>query len=104
MGVDDIVLLEVASQDLLAGRRFYERRQKDLGSYFWQCLLSDLESLKIYAGVHTKVNGYYRMMSKRFPFTIYYDVVDNIAYVIAILPFKKNPIWISTALSKRPQY
>ena len=101
MGSDNVVLLEEASQDLLDGRKYYDKRQEGLGDYFWQCLLSDLEALKIYSGVHIRVNDLYRMKSKRFPYAIYYEVNDNITYVIAVLPMKSKPALIIKSLIKR---
>lgn len=101
MGGDDIVLLEDATEDLVAGRKYYERQQDGLGEYYWQSLLSDLESLKIYSGVHVRVNGLHRMKSKRFPYTIYYEVSDAVTYVIAVLPMKRKPAWILKSLIKR---
>jgi hypothetical protein len=43
--------------------------------------LSDIESLVIFAGIHRKEFGFYRMLSKRFPYAIYYDVNDDVASV-----------------------
>ena len=68
-----IVILEDAAQDLEAGRRFYESRQSGIGDYFVESILSDLESLVLYAGIHRKHFGFYRVLSRRFPFGIYYE-------------------------------
>jgi hypothetical protein len=38
-----------------------------LGRYFLDSILSDIESLHIYAGIHVVISGYYRLLSKRFP-------------------------------------
>ena len=67
-----IRLLSLALDDLDAGRRFYERQQAGLGDYFLDSLYSDIESLLLYAGVHAKVLGCYRALSRRFPYAIYY--------------------------------
>lgn len=50
MGSDEIVLLQEASQDLDVGEAFYDSCQTGLGQYFLHCLISDLESLKVYPG------------------------------------------------------
>lgn len=44
--------LDEAQDDLLQGFRFYESREPGLGSYFIDCLFSDIDSLLVYAGVH----------------------------------------------------
>ena len=47
-----IELLDSAEEDLLNGFKFYERQSKGLGDYFLDSLLSDIESLYLYAGTY----------------------------------------------------
>ncbi len=61
-----VVVLEEAADDLKAGRRFYESRERGVGDYFVESLLSDLASLVLYAGIHHRHFGLHRMLSKRF--------------------------------------
>jgi hypothetical protein len=63
-----IELLDSAEKDLLDGFEFYERQSEGLGDYFIDSLFSDIESLHLYAGIHTLHFGYHRLLSKRFPF------------------------------------
>ena len=63
-----IEILDEAQHDLLEGLLFYERIEIGLGSYFFNSLLSDIDSLVVYAGIHPIVLEYYRALSKRFPF------------------------------------
>ena len=67
-------VLSLAEADLLTGFQFYERQARGVGWYFLASLSSDIESLRLYGGTHRRVFGYHRMLSKRFPFAIYYDV------------------------------
>ena len=47
--------------------------------------MSDLRSLNIYAGAHRKYNdSYYRMVCKRFPYSIYYRLEGSEVSVDAI--------------------
>ncbi|MDP8239125.1 MAG: hypothetical protein P9X24_08545 [Candidatus Hatepunaea meridiana] len=64
-------------------------------------LVSDIESLFLYAGIHNKKLGFYRMLSKRFPFAIYYQIEGNIAQVVAVLPMRRDPAWIERELEVR---
>jgi len=48
-----IELLDSAENDLLDGFEFYERQSKSLGNYFLESLFSDIESLHLYAGIHS---------------------------------------------------
>jgi len=101
MNIKNIQILSEAEVDLEDGRFFYESQEQGVGEYFWDLLLSDIESLIVYAGVHSKVYGYYRMSSKRFPYSIYYDLDGNTAYVIAVLPERKKPSWVRSKLGKK---
>lgn len=65
-----VVLQREAVEDLERGRIFYDRQESGLGDYFFEALLADLESLSFYAGIHPVYCGFYRILSKRFPFAI----------------------------------
>lgn len=95
------MILEDAAEDMEAGRRFYESRELGIGDYFVESILSDLGSLVLYAGVHRVHLGFHRMLSKRFPFGIYYEVERQTAYVYAILDMRRDPLWIRRELQKR---
>ena len=99
MIIKSIKILSDAETDLEDGKNFYEQQQRGIGDYFWHCLLSDIESLLIYGGVHRKEHGYYRMLSRKFPYSIYYDISDEVAYIIAILPIRRDPDWIREKMS-----
>lgn len=94
MMIKSIYILSDAETDLEDGKNFYEQQQRGIGDYFWDCLLSDIESLLTYGGVHRKEFGFYRMLSRNFPYSIYYDVSDGVAYIIAVLPMRRDPDWI----------
>ena len=101
MKVNDVYIMEEAVDDLNEGRSFYDLQETGVGDYFWDCLIADIESLIIYAGIHRKKLGFYQMFAKRFPYGIYYEIIDKIAYVVAILPMRKDPAWISEQLEGR---
>ena len=99
--VEFVKILDDAAQDLVAGKEFYESRESGIGSYFFDCLLSDIESLRLYGGIHKVHFGFFRMLSKRFPFAIYYDVVETTARVAAVLDMRRNPAWLRKELERR---
>lgn len=95
-----IRILDSVSQDLIAGYLFYEKQSAGLGNYFIDSLFSDIDSLQIYAGIHPIYFGkYHRMLSKRFPFAIYYRIVDNEVMVYAVLDCRRNPSWVRKQLT-----
>jgi hypothetical protein len=49
MRIIDVFILEEASDDLTEGKAFYDVQETGVGDYFWDCLISDIESLIIYA-------------------------------------------------------
>ena len=93
-----IRLLPEAERDLEIGADFYESQKTGLGTYFNDCLASDIESLKLYAGIHEKYKGLFRTLSKRFPFAIYYDVNQNWIEVYAVLDCRQDPQRIDAVL------
>lgn len=52
-----IQISESAYDDLDGGYSFYEFQREGLGNYFQESLFSDIDSLKIYAGIHSKHFG-----------------------------------------------
>jgi hypothetical protein len=41
------------------------------------------------------------MFAKRFPYAIYYKIVEDIAYIIAVLPMRRDPAWIKRKFKAR---
>ena len=94
-----IEILSSASQDLIAGYHFYEDQATGVGSYFLDSLYSDIDSLVITAGVHEKYfEKYYRLLSKRFPFAVYYKIENNTIFVFSVLDCRQKPAWIRSKL------
>lgn len=95
-----IRVLNSAKEDLYNGRLFYEKQAEGIGKYFFDSLFSDIDSLVLYAGIHLKVFGFYRLLSKRFPFAIYYTLEKNWIVVYRVLDLRRNPTLLHEALDK----
>ena len=93
-----IEVLSSAYNDLQKGRNFYEKQSSSLGDYFFDSLFADIDSLILYAGVHQKVFGYYRKLSKTFPFAIYYKINKSTVTVWRILDCRQDPNQTTTDL------
>jgi len=90
-----VVVLQSAKDDLRDGYLFYERQRGSyLGNYFLATLQGDLSSLALYAGIHNKRFGFYRALSRRFPYSIYCDIEDGEARVYGVLDNRRDPNWI----------
>lgn len=97
-----IKLLASAQQDLLDGYGFYEQQAKGIGEYFLDSLYSDIDSLIVTAGIHPLFyERYFRLLSKHFPFAVYYTVSDNTVLVYAILDCRRKPAWIRDKLKTK---
>ncbi len=92
-------ILDEAARDLVEGFRFYEDRGEGLGSYFLSNLYADIDSLYLSAGIHSQPYKYYhRLLSRRFPFAIFYAIRDDTVFVHAILDCRRDPAWIRQRL------
>ncbi|RXK88789.1 type II toxin-antitoxin system RelE/ParE family toxin [Chlorobaculum sp. 24CR] len=97
----EVVVLDEVFDDLSDGRRFYARNELWLGEYFWDSLLSDIESLYLYAGAHPRHFGLYKLIARRFPYAIYYDIKGAAVVVFAVLPMRRDPSWIKKTIAGR---
>ena len=94
-------ILQSAFDDLDDGAAFYEERQAGIGGYFVDSLLSDIDALALYGGIHRVIRGYHRALSKRFPYAIYYRIIGESVVVHAVLDCRRNPRWTARQLQRR---
>ena len=92
-------ILKEAHEDICDGRRFYDDQEQGLGRYFSSTILADIRSLRNYAGIHTVRYGYYRMLVRRFPYSVYYDKDGTDVFVVAVLDNRRDPAWIAQRLA-----
>lgn len=90
-----VVLRDEARADLAEGAWFYDRQAPGLAEHFIESLREDLRSLETICGVHEVYQGFYRKLSRRFPFVIYYRLTDD---VVAILDCRSDPKSTSSRL------
>ena len=87
-----IEILESARDDLRLGHAFYDRQMAGLGNYFLDTLFADIDSLLLTAGVHPiHFDRYHRMLSKRFPFAVYYRKEGETVRIYAVLDCRRDP-------------
>lgn len=97
-----ISLTRLAIENLDDGFWFYESQNPGLGNYFRSCLIADIESLKLFAGIHPKIGlNLHKTVSKRFPYAIFYTFDGETAAVAAVLDSRQNPIRTQQRLSTR---
>ena len=88
-----------AQRDLREGFLFYERKEAGLGAYFMDTLFSDIDSLQLFGGIHSMhFERFHRLLSKRFPYAVYYQPREHEVLVRAVLDLRRNPVWIARKL------
>lgn len=96
-----IIILDLAEADLADGFHFYEKREAGLGEYFLTNLFADIDSLKIFAGIHRITHrNFHRLLSKRFPFAIYYTWDRDTVRIHSVVDCRRNPTWIHKHLDQ----
>jgi hypothetical protein len=94
-----IEILDQAAEDLIEGFHFYEAQQTGLGSYFLSNLYGDIESLRLYGGIHRQAyKEYRRLLAKRFPFAVFYTVRGETVFIRAVVDCRRDPAWIRERL------
>jgi toxin ParE1/3/4 len=94
-----VVFRPEAEQDLLEARDWYDRRGTDLGDDFRAEIITLIERLgempELYAVVWNNVR---RCRPKRFPYAIYYRILEDSVEVLAIVHGSRDPsVWRSRA-------
>ena len=86
-----IRILRPAVEDLAAGRGFYERQATGLGDRFLATLFEEIDALVTQAGIHRICFGHHRLLSRRFPFAVYYRLVGPEVLVHRVLDCRGDP-------------
>jgi plasmid stabilization system protein ParE len=84
-------ILTSAYDELKIGRNFYAAQAENLGDYFFDSLFSDIDSLILYAGIYQEIFGYYRLLSHRFPYAIYYKIENDNVVIWRVLDCRQEP-------------
>ncbi len=54
--------IDVLEEDIKCGREFYELQEIGIGVYFEETIISDVESLELIHGIHSKYFGLHRLL------------------------------------------
>lgn len=84
-----------AKLDIKQGVRFYEEQEAGVGRYFFDSITADISSLNRLAGIHKQREELFRFTAKRFPYWIYYRIEGDVAFVVAVLDARQDPVSIS---------
>jgi plasmid stabilization system protein ParE len=90
-----------AERDMEDSCDFYGEIDPNLATYFQDSISADIDSLLLYAGVHAKSDGWYYTFASRFPFVIWYGIMEDIVVVYAVLDGRRDPERNAQALRQR---
>jgi len=94
-----IRISDEAFADLEEGYWFYELQEAGLGEYFAAELRADVEGLRVSAGIHRRgYHDYHRLLSRVFPYAIYYTFKENEVIVWAVIDCRRDPEWVRNHL------
>ena len=85
-------ILTSAFADLAAGRDFYDSQGTGVGTYFLETMFAEIESLRLYAGIHGKMFGFHRLLVPKFPYAVYYKVEGEEVIVYRVPDCRSNPV------------
>ena len=95
-----VIFTPSAMRDLVRAKDFYSKVDVNLGKYCLDSLILDAERLAFFSGIHPKKFGYYRMLARNFPFSIYYTIHNREVLVSAFIDNRQNPEAIMSKLLK----
>jgi hypothetical protein len=84
-------ILPSAFADLARGRDFYDSQGTGVGTYFLETVFAEIESLRLYAGIHEKKFGFNRLLVSKFPYAVYYKSEGDKAVIYRVLDCRSNP-------------
>ena len=96
-----VQVLRSAIDDIAAGRKFYDRQEASVGDYVFDSLFAEIDSLALYGGIHSIHFGFHRLLAKRFPYAIYYKIIDSKAIGFRVLDCRRNPNKLRKVFEKK---
>lgn len=87
----EVIILDTAITDISAGKVFYDEIEYGLGAYFSDCTFTEIKALRFRFGLHKEEYGYHRILLKKFPFAAYYEHINGVSRIVAVLDMRRNP-------------
>jgi hypothetical protein len=72
-----VLVLAEAASDIERGIDFYNAIEDGVGLYFRDSIIAEIRRLSVYFGEHRIHSGYFRALSSRFPYAIYYRDMEG---------------------------
>jgi len=56
--------------------------------------------LKVIAGIHRQIEGFYRLLSRVFPHGIFYTLEQDTVVIWAVIDLRRDPEWIASRIKR----
>jgi hypothetical protein len=86
-----IRILGSGLSDIEVAKHFYDSGENGVGDYFLETVFSEIESLKLYGGIHPVRWGFHRQIVRKFPFAVYYKMEGDVVIVFRVLDCRRDP-------------
>lgn len=91
MAVELVIAPEV-QQDLDEAYNWYEDRRYGLGEEFINCVDATIQIIFRTPDLHAEIyRKYRRALVRRFPYTVFYEYIDNKVVIYSIFHTSQNP-------------
>ena len=91
-------------EDVFNGFSWYEQKAPGLGEDFLRLFYACSEELHGYPFIYPKIHGEFRRrLLRRFPYSIYYRVIEDEVVVFGLFHCARDPIVISEILDNRTE-
>ncbi|MBN1566514.1 MAG: type II toxin-antitoxin system RelE/ParE family toxin [Acidobacteria bacterium] len=89
----ELVLAPEVEQDVSEACSWYNERRIGLGAEFLTCVDACIQSICRNPEMHTIVyRNFRRGLVRRFPYTIFYEYVNNTVIIYAVFHTSQNPL------------
>jgi plasmid stabilization system protein ParE len=90
-----VILRPETETDLAEARSWYERQREGLGDEFLESVENAFGKIDRMPEMHRLIyRDIRRIQTQRFPFTVYYRIVEDEVVVVAVLHSRRDPrIW-----------
>ncbi|MGF1450780.1 MAG: type II toxin-antitoxin system RelE/ParE family toxin [Opitutales bacterium] len=86
-----VIILPFAKEDLRQAGRFYDCQSEGLGEYFLDAITAEIDALAFFPGRHQKRGTQFRLLAKKFPFYVYYQLDEELVFVRAVVDARSDP-------------
>ena len=86
-----LIILREAEQDAQEAYAWYEQQECGLGEEFLRCVDACIQSIRRNPSMYIAHDNYRRAVLRRFPYLVFYELVDNTIIVYSVFHCSQDP-------------